>query len=321
MQFNEKEIYAKAISKKIKVDPIISKLLYNRGLKNEQDIYNFFLNEKLDNPFLLPDLKKSVDRVLQALDDDEKIIIYGDYDVDGMISTCILFLFLKKINANVEIFIPNREDGYGLTEKNILKLYEENEASLIITVDTGSTAKGIDVYCNTLSIDLIITDHHEIIEDKLPSESFAIVNPKLIEEDHDLKRLAGAGVSYFLVRAINSKLKKKEVLINYQVLAAIATIADMVPLIGNNRVIVKEGIGLLYETDIAGLNILLDSLKFYHYPNANNLAFNLIPILNSAARLNQSNVTLILLTDNNLVSPEVVPPVIRIYYLILMQKS
>lgn len=302
MDFNEKEIYSKAISKKLGIPLLISKLLYNRNIKTEDDIYQFFVNDELDNPFLIPNLKIAVDRILKAIDDDEKIIVYGDYDVDGLMSSSILYLYLKKINANVDIFIPKREDGYGLNKNSIKKLYEEKEASLIVTVDTGTTAKGIDLYCKELNIDLIITDHHEVIDDKLPNESYAIINPKLIEQEHDLRYLSGSGISYFIVRALNSKVKKKENLINYKVLSAIATISDMVPLIGNNRIIVKEGISLLYETDIAGLNILLDSMNFFDYPNANNLAFNLIPILNSAARMNQSDVTLNLLTENNLLS-------------------
>lgn len=302
MNIEEKNLYVKAISKKIKVDNLIARLLYNRGLTNEEDIFNFFLKEDLDNPFLLPNLKKGVNRILDALDKDEKIIVYGDFDVDGMLSSCILYLFLKKINANVDIFIPNHEDGYGLSKRNIQKLFDEKEASLIVTVDTGITAKGIDEFCNNLGIDLIITDHHEIVKNKLPSESYAIINPKLINQEHDLRNLAGAGVSYFLVRAINSKINKKVDLINYKVLAALATISDMVPLLGNNRIIVKEGLSLLYETDIAGLNILLDSIKFFNFPNANDISFNLIPILNSAARMNQAKVTLNLFTENNLLS-------------------
>lgn len=302
MNFNEKESYSKAISKKIKIPLIFSRLLYNRGIKNEEDIFNFFLNDELSNPFLLPTLKQAVDRILKAIDLNEKVIVYGDYDVDGMMSSCLLFLFLKKINANVDIFIPQRKDGYGLSKENIERLADEEEANVIITVDNGITAKGMDQVCIDKSIDLIITDHHDIIKEKLPTKALTIVNPKLISVDSDLKFLAGAGVSYFLVRAINSKLEKKESLIDYKVLAGLATISDMVPLIGNNRVIVKEGISLLLETNLSGLNILLDSLKFFYYPNANDIAFNLIPILNSAARMERVDITLNLLTENNLLS-------------------
>lgn len=302
MTFNEKESYSKAISRKIKIPLIFSKLLYNRGIKNEEDIFNFFLNEDLSNPFLLPNLKQAVDRILKAIDLNEKIIVYGDYDVDGMMSSCLLFLFLKKINANVDIFIPQRKDGYGLSKKNIERLVDEEEVNVIITVDNGITAKGMDEVCLEKSVDLIITDHHDIIENKLPKKAFSIVNPKMISVESDLKYLAGAGVSYFLVRAINSKIEKKESLIDYKVLAALATISDMVPLIGNNRVIVKEGLSLLLETNLSGLNILLDSLRFFYYPNANDIAFNLIPILNSAARMERVDITLNLLTENNLLS-------------------
>lgn len=302
MSFDEKDIYIKAISNKIKIPLIFSKLLYNRDLKNEESIHSFFLKKELDNPFLLPNMKKIVDKIEEANDLNKKIVIYGDYDVDGMLSSCLLFLFLKKINANVDIFIPDREDGYGLSNKNIDKIIIEYDGELIITVDNGITAKDCASYCKEKNVDLIITDHHEIVKNKYPHDAYAVLNPKLIEVDSDLKNLAGAGVSYFLVRALNSRIKNKQDLIDYKVLAALATISDMVSLKGNNRLIVKEGIELLFETNLAGLNVLVDSLNFFYYPNSNDLAYNLIPILNSAARMNKTEITLNLLTENNLLS-------------------
>lgn len=291
------------LSKKNDLPQYVIKLLLNRNI-NEEEMLDFLIKDyKLSNPFLLNDMTKATDRILNAIDKGENIIIFGDYDVDGMIASTMLYNFLYQINANVSLHIPDRmKDGYGMSINQIIYLDEKKEANLIISVDTGITAFEPINEANKRGIDVIITDHHEISLDGLP-EAFAIVNPKINKSK--LSYLAGAGVAFYLVRALaflisKKSQNKKPKIVDSLVFAMIATIADMVPLIGDNRLIVDKGISFLYETSNVGLNFLLDAIKFYDYPNAIDLSFKLSPILNAAGRLEKTDLVLELLTVRDL---------------------
>lgn len=313
----EEKSLIKALSQYFELPESVGALFVNRGLKTEKDIAEYLFKEyTLTNPTKLPGLTKAVKRIKEAIDKDEKIIICGDYDVDGMLASSILFLFLKKINANVDIQIPDRvKDGYGLSVAQMIELREVKNADVLISVDNGISAFEPAQKAFELGMDLIITDHHELPSEGLP-KAYSIINPKILKEDPDgLKNLCGAGVAFYLVRALNSFIfaeGQRQNLTDFLVLAMIATISDIVPLKKDNRIIVDKGVSLLYETDILGLNYLLDKINFFQYPTASDLSFYLCPILNATARLNQPYKTIELLTDKTLTISETAEELIKI---------
>lgn len=314
-------------SRRLNIPSGIIKLLSNRGLHEDEQILDYLLKEyKFSNPYYLPGVKNAVERIQRALDNEEKIIICGDYDVDGMLATSMLYNYFESINANIDLHLPDREkDGYGLSVSQIEMLHSEKGAQLLISVDNGITAFDPARRASELGIDFIITDHHEPPSEGLPI-AHAIINPKLLKNDPlKLSNLCGGGVAFFLVRALDNKLfppkknedekskqKKKDRRVNSLVLAMIATIADMVPLVNDNRIIVDMGVRLLFETNLYGFNSLLDHLKFYNYPSSSDLSFKLSPILNAAGRLGKSEKTLELLTSNDLRSSTLVQDLINI---------
>lgn len=313
----EEKSFIKAASQYFELPESVCAMLSNRGIKSEQDIAEYLFKEyTLTAPTKLPGLTKAVKRIKEAIDKEEKIIICGDYDVDGMLASSILFLFLKKINANVDIQIPDRvKDGYGLSIAQMIELREVKNADVLISVDNGISAFEPAQKAFELGMDLIITDHHELPSEGLP-KAFSIINPKLLKEDPEgLKNLCGAGVAFYLVRALNSFIfpeGKRENLTDYLVLAMVATISDIVPLKKDNRIIVDKGVALLYESGILGLNYLLDKINFFQYPTAQDLSFYLCPILNAAARLNQPYKTIELLTDKTLTINEISDELLKI---------
>ena len=191
----------KSISRVLGVNPIIAKLLYNRGYHDPESATSFVRmeNEMLRNPFDMADMMKGVQRIKKALDDKEKITVYGDYDVDGVTSVCTLYLYLKSLGANVEYYIPNRTgEGYGVSVGAIDSI-KEGGTTLIITVDTGITANEEVTYARSVGIDFLITDHHECRSD-LP-EASAVINPHRPDCKYPFKELAGVGVVFKLICA------------------------------------------------------------------------------------------------------------------------
>lgn len=310
------ESLAKAISNSLEIPFEISLLLAKRGYDSEDKILDLYLkDQELSNPFLIPGMKNAALRIVQAVQQDEKIIIYGDYDVDGMLASVILYSYLKKNKTNVDIYIPDRkENGYGMTKDQLEKIKYEKEADLVISVDNGISAFDALSFAKSINLDVIVTDHHEVISGQLP-EAVAIVNPKLITKDSDLKFLCGAGIAFYLVRALNSIMfakGKKPQLTDYLVLSSLATISDMVPMVGDNRILVDKGLEFLYQTEILGLNFLLNKIFIPHYPNAQDLGFSLIPILNAAARMGETGKTINALTEKNLIVEKTVNDLIKL---------
>lgn len=298
-----------SLSEKLSLPKEIAQLLISRGMRNEHEIIDFILtDEVLLDPFGLPDLKKVVDRITMAVENNELITICGDYDVDGTIATTILYRFLKHSGANVNYFIPDRVlDGYGVNSSTIKKL-KENGTSLAITVDTGSTAFDAADACKELGMDLIITDHHNLPEVGLP-DVFALVNPKLLPEGNSYDILSGGGVAYYLVRALNktwseSGLKQLALEDDYQVLAMISTIADVVSLKGDNRVIVKYGLKKLKKCRVEGLQALAKEINIYGETHAKDIAFKFAPAINAAGRIGNAEQALSLFIETNLVKAE-----------------
>jgi len=298
-----------------KYTSLICNLLYNRNIKTQKQIDEFFNPNYLDDihdPFLLKGMKKAVTRIVKAIKEKEKIFIYGDFDADGVCSSAILFLVLKKLKAKKpEIYIPDRnKEGHGLN-KDAVEFLSKKKANLIITVDCGCTDfKEIDL-ANSLGIDVIVTDHH-LLRDKLPN-AFALIDPWQKGDKYPFKKLAGAGVAYKLAGALLKSFKNNSFEKWLLDLTAIATVADMMPIVGENRALVKYGLGVLAQTRWPGLQELMKvsglNPKIIHFSqkgeapltnlNVQMLGFAIGPRLNAAGRMDHANIAYNLLIAKN----------------------
>jgi single-stranded-DNA-specific exonuclease len=289
----------------------ISEALIKRGVLTEEDLTTYFdspLNN-LHNPFSLLDMDKAVERIYEAIKNDELICVYGDYDVDGVTSTSLLYLFLKEIGAKVTYYIPNRlDEGYGLNDEAIDDVISK-KAKLVITVDCGITAVDEIEYATSMGIDVIITDHHQP-SDKLPETATAIINPIRPGDTYPFKSLAGVGVAFKLVMALRYYLKhqgffskKLPNIKKYLDLVTLGTIADVVPLIGENRVFVKHGLQLLSERKVRiGINELMKFANLNHPQiNTTHVGFMIAPRINAVGRMGCSDrgVRLLITEDVN----------------------
>ena len=248
------------------INPIVAKLLYNRGYQDpvSAKAFVYMESEMLRDPFLMKDIEKAIEGVRHALENNVKITVYGDYDVDGVTSVCTLYLYLKSLGANVDYYIPNRAgEGYGVSMQAINTI-KESGTGLIITVDTGTTAVDEVKYAKSIGVDFIITDHHECRSD-LP-EALAVINPHRPDCDYPFKELAGVGVVFKFICAYEervfgrSRLKAAEkIFTEYADLVAIGTIADVMPIREENRIIVKYGLSMIENTQRIGLSALIDA--------------------------------------------------------------
>ena len=282
------------------IDKEIEQILYNRGIQSKDEV-EFFINgtlENLMNPSDLSDVDKGVERILKAKGNNETIWIYGDYDVDGITSTSLCYLALKELEINVKYYIPLRDEGYGLN-KDALNYIKEEGGNLIITVDCGISSISEVEHCNALGMDMIITDHHEI-NNELPT-AHAIINPKREDNKNSYKYFAGVGTAFMLLLALYKKLDKKNEIYKYLDIVAIGTIADIVPLKGENRLLVKRGLELLKSSKWQGLNMLMKRLfenpidkKFNTY----DIGFIIAPIFNAAGRLEDAKMAVELFVSN-----------------------
>lgn len=279
-------------------DKNICKLLYLRGLNTPEKVKAHVKRSKVTDSSKLSQMKESVDRIVQAIENKEKIVICGDYDVDGTVSTAIMYRFFKELGYPVEYYIPHRiEEGYGISAIGVEKLVKEG-AQLLISVDNGIAAFDAADKARELGIDLIITDHHDLIDNKIP-EAFTVVNPKkdTIEE---CRYLSGAGVAFYLINEVNRRFENKVDLRKHLVLCAIASVADVVPLTLDNRILVKKGIELFKDHAIIGLMNLAKSLGMYiNQLTAQDVGYKLGPILNAAGRLEGADKTIQLLIEED----------------------
>ncbi len=281
------EIKNKIISE-LNCPDLVAELLVRKGLTESSEIRKFFKPklEDMHDPYLFKDMGKAVDRILRAIENHEKITIYGDYDVDGTTSTSVLYLGLTSINAVVDYYIPHRMiDGYGLTLTGI-DFIKENKTSLVITVDCG--INGIDEIeqMNELGIDVIITDHHNPKE-VLPN-ALAIINPKVVGSTYPDFNLAGVGVAYKLLMGVYKKLgmDTPENINKYLDLVALGTIADIVPLIGENRTFAYLGLKHILDKKNIGLNSLINLIGLSNKKiDANDIVFAIAPRINAAGRM------------------------------------
>ena len=294
------------ISNKYNISELLAKILVNRGITNEQDIRIFLDPTRSDfyDPFLLPDMEKAVDRIIEAIKNNEKVMIYGDYDVDGITSVTVLKKFLKERGLETGVYIPNRlEEGYGLNKEAIKKIIDQ-KYTLIITVDCGISGIEEIEECNKLGIQTIVTDHHEA-GDILPN-AYAVVDAKRKDNKYPFRELAGVGVVFKLIQAISSKLNldDKEYL-KYLDIVAVGTISDIVPLVDENRVIAKLGLMLIKMTKNIGLRELIISSN-YKQIDSSTVSFGIAPRINACGRMGHQEEALdLFLTDNIVEAKEI----------------
>ena len=273
------------LQKKYNLNKLLATILVNRGITEEKQIYKFLNPKRNDfyNPYEMPDMDIAVKRIVKAIKNQEKTIIYGDYDVDGITSVTVLKSFLVERGLNVAEYIPNRlEEGYGLNE-NAVKEIANQGYTLMITVDCGISAIEEVEYANKLGIETIITDHHEP-GNELP-KALAIVDAKRKDNKYPFRNLAGVGVVFKLIQAIGTELNldEKEYL-KYLDIVCIGTISDIVPLVDENRVIVKLGLKLVEQTRNLGLKAILQA-SGYSKIDSSTISFGVAPRINACGRM------------------------------------
>jgi len=280
---------------------VLARLLADRGIRSFEDARIFFRAglDELHDPFLMKDMDVAVNRLTKAVDENEKILVYGDYDVDGTCSTALLTSFLKQLGADVDYFVPNRfEHGYGLSTAGIDHCLETG-ANLIVALDCGITAVEEAAYTRSLGIDLIICDHHTP-HDQIP-DAVAVLDAKRIDCPYPFKELCGCGVAFKLVQALLITLgKKSELAEPYLDLVALATASDLVSVTGENRILLREGIERLRSNPRTGIRCLAEESKTRLSDcTVSSIVFALGPRINAAGRLGDAGraVSLLLTED------------------------
>lgn len=325
----EADDIVRAIACEQGVSEVSAKLIYNRGYADSSSVANFLDPTVigLHDPYLMKDMDKAVERISTAIELGERITVYGDYDVDGVTSVTLIYLYLKSLGADVDYYIPSRsKEGYGLSQMSLDALKDKG-TRLIVTVDTGITANDEAEYARDLGIEMVITDHHEC-HGELPI-ACAIVNPHRPDCPYPFKELAGVGVVFKLVCAYEIMRCKKcvgsdkesvmasveKVFDEYADLAAIGTVADVMPLIDENRIIVKRGLASLSETEREGLAALIEAASNPQMCaraavsegagakkrkiNAGFIGFALAPRINAAGRISSAEKAVELLLSSD----------------------
>ena len=299
--------------KTLKCHNITAHLLSNRQI-NTIDEANAFLYPPLKNikpPFSIIDMDIAVERIFNALKANEKILVFGDYDVDGVTSTIVLLDFLNYINANVGFYIPDRiDEGYSLRAQHFKNEAIMKDVRLIITVDCGIENAEAATVAKERGIDIIITDHHEVSGDE-DYEVFAFVNPKRKDCSSGLNHLAGVGVAFYLVMAMRKFLRDKKFWDNYKEpnlksyceLVTLGTIADMVPLINENRVFTRIGFDIIKNTKRLGLQTLMNSCNIEKESmHSEDISFKIAPRINAAGRIKKASIAVDLLRSKDFVT-------------------
>ena len=285
------------------INPLIANYLSRKGVTTPEEMDKLLIDQKISDPFQMMNMDKILDRIKVAIDQKQKIVICGDYDADGTVSTAMLVRFFKELNYSVSWYIPHRvEEGYGISAIGVEKLVADG-AKLLISVDNGIAAFDAGKKSLELGVDLIITDHHDVVDNKQP-ECFAILNPKIEDLNRTYRYLAGAGVALYLIRAMKRYFKATHInLDKYLLLCTIASIADVVPLRDENRTIVKKGLEILYKhNEIPGITYLLIEagikLNYLSEVTAQDIGYKVVPMLNAAGRLEGAEKTILLLIED-----------------------
>ena len=301
------EAVVSEISRTFDLDPLIATIIVNRGIESvdEAKKYLFGTLDDLYSPFLLKDMQPAVERIMQAIKNGEKVVIYGDYDVDGITSICLVSQTIRQLRGNCGYYLPNRiDEGYGISREGVDRCAEDG-ARLIISVDCGINSHKEVEYVKQKGLDIIITDHHE------PGESLptcvAVINPKRKDSDYPFHNLAGIGVAFKLVSALILLAEQQQWITPGSVdlgemldIVALGTVADVVPLLDENRLLVKTGLAKLGITDKIGLielkklsNISGDTIHSY------DIAFRLGPRLNAIGRLGSAGIAVDLIQSED----------------------
>lgn len=300
--YNSDEKLVNEICEKYNLNKVIGKIIVNRHVVNDEDVRIFITPTRDDfhDPFLFKGMDIAVERIIKAINNKEKILIYGDYDVDGITSTTVLKKYLMDRGISVDTYIPNRlHEGYGLN-KNAIDTIKERNIDLIITVDCGISAIEEVDYAVSLGMDVIVTDHHEVGE-KLPN-ALAVIDAKRKDNTYPFRSLAGVGVVFKLIQALSIKLEiKPEEYLKYLDLVCVGTISDIVPLEGENRTIAKLGLMLIKVTRNLGLRELIKS-SGYKEIDSNTISFGVAPRINACGRMGHEEKSLKLFLAEDLES-------------------
>ena len=296
-KFNQKDL--SFIKENFSLDEMLSKLLSIRNIKKEE--INSFLNPSiknfLPNPNNLIDMEKSTLRAVEAISNNERIGIFGDYDVDGATSTALLGNYFNELNLNYEIYIPDRKkEGYGPSIKSFKELIEK-EVKVIFTVDCGTLSFEAINFAKEKKIDVIVLDHHQS-EINLP-KAYSVINPNRLDDKSNLQYLCAAGVSFMFLVSLNRALRLKKWfntkkinepnLISYLDLVSLGTVCDVVPLVGLNRAMVKQGLKVIKSKKNLGLKTLLDICKIESNPSIYHLGYLIGPRINAGGRVGKSS--------------------------------
>ena len=276
----------KSLSDSLNISEVLSKLLVQRNITNFTQAKTFFrpVLDSLHDPFLMDGMEEATTRVIQAITENQLICIYGDYDVDGTCSTALLYMFLKELGAKVDYYIPKRlNEGYGLSTAGI-DIVKAKDTSLLISVDCGITALEETEYAKSLGIDVIICDHHQPKE-QIPNAT-AVLDPLKPNCNYPFKYLSGAGVALKLAQGVGERIGKRILPLKFLDLVALAGAADIVPLVDENRILVKEGLNLINENPRPGILALIKSSNMEPGNlTSGQIVFTIAPRINAVGRL------------------------------------
>lgn len=297
---NKDDFAVETLAESLNISETLARLLVQRNIKSFNEAKLFFRPslENLHDPFLMDGMETATHRLIKALTENEKITIYGDYDVDGTCATSVLYLFLKALDANVGFYIPKRlTEGYGISKQGIDHV-KERGTSLLISVDCGITAIEEVDYANQLGMDVIICDHHKP-KDKIPN-ALAVLDPLKPNCNYPFKYLCGAGVAFKLTQGLAERIGKRDMPLEYLDLVALASAADIVSLTDENRVIVNEGIKLINESPRPALEALIKASHLQPGDlSSTQIVFTIAPRINAVGRLGDAERAVELLISND----------------------
>jgi len=292
----------KALQRSLTISKVLCKILVQRGIDTFNKAKNYFRPQlsHLHDPFLMKDMDKAVDRILSAIKENEKILVFGDYDVDGTTSVACMYRFLKKKlqPQNIEFYIPHRyREGYGISKMGI-DFAKENNFMLIISLDCGIKSIDLIAYAKTLGLDFIVCDHH-LPDDELPP-AIAILNPKQKDCNYPYKELCGCGVGFKLITALSQRLNIPEnEYLSYLDLVATAIAADIVPLTGENRALAFYGLKKINENPCAGIKALMQLSGVKTKFSINNVVFIIAPRVNAAGRMDDARKAVLMFVEDD----------------------
>ncbi|MDD7408994.1 MAG: single-stranded-DNA-specific exonuclease RecJ [Anaerovoracaceae bacterium] len=284
----------------IKLDPVIKKILIERGIDTPERVAEFFspVPKSTYDPFLYKNMDAVCDRIIKAAEDKERICVYGDYDADGVTAVTLLMEILGCMTDNLTYYIPSRfEEGYGLNMKAVDRMHKDG-VSLVVTVDTGCTARKEAEYIKELGMEIIVTDHHQVDPERMPD--CLMIDAKQPGETYPYKDLCGCGVAFKLAQALKARVDIPRNVLNHCLdLTGVATVADVVPLTDENRTLVKYGMDRIRKQERPGMNALLKAASIDPYKlSSYNISFGIAPRINSAGRLETADIGVKLLSSS-----------------------